>query len=119
MISYNPKFIERYHKSLFYISEIKGLMGDHDYFSMFNYEGDKLKRIFNHLMAHNVNFDTNVDNYLIAKLEIDNQDDVNFLQRFQRYLNGGHKGTKNTLMNRKYKSNTHQDDDEAVQSSSK
>jgi hypothetical protein len=51
LISYNPKFIEKYYKALYYISKVKDELQENDLVSFFTYTADKLKRSINRKKA--------------------------------------------------------------------
>jgi hypothetical protein len=51
LISYNPKFIEKYYKALYYIAKVKDELQENDLISFFTYTTDKLKRSINRKKA--------------------------------------------------------------------
>lgn len=103
IISYNPKFVEKYYKAIYYIDKIKEAMVDDDIISIFTYSDNKLKRSVNRKKVQNIDLDENFDNFLNAKFDIAHTDSNNFFQRFKEFLKQNHEETRKQLMSDKYK----------------
>jgi len=103
IISYNPKFIEKYYKALFYLGIIIDSMWDDDMVSLFTYSGDHLKRIINRKNVGNIDLDENIDNFLNVNFGVDTPDTHDFLSRLEKFLTHKHFETKKFLMDSTYK----------------
>lgn len=78
-------------------------MKQDDLFSLYTYNGNKLRCTITRKKVENVNFDENMDTFLNAKFNDTCTDNKNVLQRLNEYLRSNHHGTLKYLRSENYK----------------
>lgn len=99
MVILNPKFVEKYFKSIEYLNHIKGAMWSNDLLSVYSYFKTKLKCHIMTKSCDSFNLDNGINNFLNTNIKATHLNNMNVLERLAQFFEKNQRQTKRMLTN--------------------